>query len=120
MKSSRSFEVAREFLGKKVEVVIDRPMGSKHPKHGFFYEANYGCVPGTKVPDGGELDAYYLGVDKSIKKARGRCIAIIHRLDDDDDKLAIIPDNCQEISDEEILKSVYFQEQWFEHKIVRE
>ena len=43
---------AKDFLGKKVEVVIDRPLGSKHPKHGFTYEVNYGYIPDTKSPDG--------------------------------------------------------------------
>lgn len=47
---------ARDFLGQEVEVVVDRPLGSKHPKHGFAYEANYGYIPGTKSPDGEELE----------------------------------------------------------------
>lgn len=60
MKDSESLKIAKKFLGKEVAAVIDRPLGSKHPEHGFVYEANYGYVPGTKVPDGGELDAYFL------------------------------------------------------------
>jgi len=51
---------AKDFLGKEVKVIMDRPLGSKHPKHGFEYEANYGYVPNTISPDGEELDAYYL------------------------------------------------------------
>ncbi len=110
---------AKQFLGKEVEVIIDRPLGSKHPKHGFIYEVNYGYVPNTKSPDGEELDAYYLGVDISLKKAIGICVAIIHRINDDDDKLIVVSNDNRDISNEEIDKLTNFQEQWFEHQIVR-
>jgi inorganic pyrophosphatase len=109
---------AEDFLGKEVEVIIDRPLGSKHPKHGFKYETNYGYVPNTKSPDGEELDAYYLGVDKPLKKAKGICIAIIHRTNDVDDKLVIVPEGTK-LTNEEIEKDTNFQEQWFKHRIVR-
>ncbi len=113
-----SLELARNYLGKKVEVTMDRPMGSKHPKHGFSYEVNYGFVDGIKSADGDNLDAYYLGVDEPLESGVGVCIAIIHRLKDDDDKLVVVPDG-RELSDEEIEKAVKFQEQWFEHEILR-
>ena len=51
-----------EFLNKKVTVKMDRPMGSKHPKHGFIYPVNYGYIPNTLSGDFEELDAYVLGV----------------------------------------------------------
>ncbi len=111
--------MARKYLGKEVEIIIDRPLESKHPVHNFLYEANYGYIPGTKAPDGEELDAYYLGVDKPVKKERGKCIAIIHRLKDDDDKLIIVPPELEKMEDEEISKAVHFQEQWFEYQILR-
>lgn len=111
--------IAKEFLGKEVDVIIDRPLGSKHPKHGFVYEVNYGYIPNTKSADGEELDAYYLGVDKPLKKGRGVCIAIIHRTNDDDDKLIVVSKEKENITDEEINKLTNFQEQWFEHVIIR-
>ena len=119
MRKSKSFILARKYLGKELELIIDRPLNSKHPKHGFLYEANYGFVPGTEAPDGEEIDAYYLAVDKPVKKAKGKCIAIVHRLKDDDDKLVVVPLDKENITDKEILETVYFQEQWFKHKIVR-
>lgn len=45
-----------------LEVTIDRPFGSKHPKHGFIYPINYGYVPNTISGDGEELDCYILGL----------------------------------------------------------
>ncbi|MFA5947315.1 MAG: inorganic diphosphatase [Patescibacteria group bacterium] len=116
--NEKSLSIAREFLGKTVEVVMDRPLGSKHPKHGFVYEANYGFIPGTKSPDGEELDAYYLGASEPVEAVFGRCIAIIHRLNDDDDKCIVVPEGI-ELSDEQIEKLTNFQEQYFKHVIIR-
>jgi inorganic pyrophosphatase len=116
--NSTSLEIARKFLGKKVHLIFDRPLGSKHPKHGFVYELNYGYIPGVLAPDGEELDAYYLDTNQSLEEVDGVVIAIIHREDNDDDKLVVAPEGV-DFSDEEIIKSTYFQEKWFKSKIVR-
>lgn len=108
----------KEYLNKMVKVKIDRPLGSKHPKHGFEYELNYGYVPNTISGDGEELDCYVLGVEKPVDEYEGRCIAIIHRLNDDDDKLIIVPEGMK-YTDEEITKLTYFQEQYFKSIIIR-
>lgn len=34
-------------IGKMVTVKMDRPMGSRHPKHNFIYPVNYGYIPNT-------------------------------------------------------------------------
>lgn len=107
-----------QYLGKKVSVLIDRPLGSKHPKHGFVYEVNYGYVPNTISGDGEELDAYVLGVDEPLNSFEGICIAIIHRTNDDDDKLIVVPEGII-LSNEEIEKQTLFQEKWFEHVLIK-
>lgn len=109
---------AKGFLGKTVTIVMDRSLGSKHPKHGYVYPINYGFVPETKSPDGGELDAYVLGVDVPLEEFSGYCIAVIHRLNDDDDKLIVVPEGKQ-MSNEEIRQAVHFQEQFFQSEIIR-
>ena len=109
---------SREFLGQMVNVKMDRPMGTKHPKHGFVYEVNYGFIPNTISGDGEEMDAYVLGIDKPLNTFNGCCIAIIHRTDDDDDKLVIVPDG-KNFSDEYIETKTAFQEKWFKHIIIR-
>lgn len=116
--NSKSLALAQQFLGKEVEVVFDRPRGSKHPKHGFIYEVNYGYLEGVKAPDGEDLDAYYIGTDQSLQRATGIVKAIVHRLDNDDDKLVVMPKDVS-MTDEEIDRAVYFQEQWFKHRIYR-
>ena len=83
---------SKDYLNQTVTIKIDRPFGSKHPKHGFIYPVNYGFVPGVISGDGEELDAYLLGVFEPVKDFTGQCIAIIHRTNDDDDKLIVVPD----------------------------
>ncbi|NNM83715.1 inorganic pyrophosphatase [Candidatus Parcubacteria bacterium] len=109
---------ATDYLGKMITIEIDRVLSSKHPKHGFVYEINYGFVPGTVSPDGEELDAYLLGVDTPIKTFTGRCIAVIHRTNDDDDKLIVVPEG-KDFSDDDIRALTHFQEQFFKSEIVR-
>jgi inorganic pyrophosphatase len=84
--------IPTRFLGKTVTVRMDRPMGSRHPRHGFLYPVNYGYVPGVLGEDGEELDAYVLGVFEPLSEFTGRCVAIIHRTNDRDDKLVIAPE----------------------------
>jgi inorganic pyrophosphatase len=74
----------RACLNQLVHIKIDRPLGSPHPQHGFIYPVNYGYVPNTLAPDGDDLDAYVLGIFDPIEEFTGRCIAIVHRFDDDD------------------------------------
>lgn len=107
-----------DYLGKTVTIQIDRQLGSKHPKHGFVYELNYGFVPDTVAPDGEELDAYLLGVDIPVETYTGRCIAVIHRTNDDDDKLVVVPEG-KEFSDDAIRTLMHFQERFFTSEIVR-
>ena len=108
----------RDYIGKIVDVVMDRPLGTKHPKHGFIYEVNYGYIPNTVSGDGEELDAYVLGEHKPLEKFTGQVIAIIHRTNDDDDKLIVVREG-KNYTDEQIRALTEFQEQWFESVIIR-
>ena len=107
-----------DYLNKIVKVKIDRPLGSKHPKYDFIYPVNYGFIPNTVSGDGEELDCYVLGVFEPLEEFEGRCIAVIHRTNDDDDKLIIVPDG-KDYSDEQIEDFVEFQEKYFEYEIIR-
>lgn len=110
--------MSKKYLGKIVEVKMDRVMGSKHPKHGFIYPVNYGYIPNTISGDGEELDAYVLGVFEPVENFKGEVIAIIHRINDNDDKLVVVPEN-KNYTDQQIRALTEFQEQWFESEIVR-
>ena len=109
---------SKAYIGTMVEVKMDRPMGSKHPNYGFIYPVNYGYVPNTVSGDGAELDCYVLGVFESLNTYKGKCIAVIHRTNDNDDKLVIVPEN-NEYSDDAIKDLTEFQERFFQSVIIR-
>lgn len=80
-------------IGQKVKIVIDRPLGSYHPKrHDMLYMLNYGYIEGIIAPDGEGQDAYVLGVDKPIMEFTGIVVAIIHRLNDIEEKWILAPE----------------------------
>ncbi len=105
-------------IGDIVTVTVDRPLGSYHPKHkDMYYPINYGYVAGIMAPDGEEQDAYILGIDKAVESFTGKIIAIIHRLDDVEDKWVVCPESMT-FSREEIMEKVKFQEQYFQSEII--
>lgn len=108
-----------EYIGKIVDIEIDRPLGSRHPKYkDFIYPINYGFVPNTVSGDGMEIDCYVIDLDKPVKRLVGRCIAIINRLNDKENKL-VVTEKDLEYSDEEILEKVNFQEKFFISELIR-
>lgn len=108
----------KEYIGKIIKIKIDRQLGSKHPKHGFIYPVNYGYLEGVISGDGEELDCYLLGVFNPLDEYEGKCIAVLHRLDDNDDKLIVVPLD-KEYDDRQIDALVEFQEQYFKYIIIR-
>jgi inorganic pyrophosphatase len=106
-----------QYLGKEVEVTIDRKKGSLHPEYGFVYPINYGYIKGTVSGDGKEIDAFILGVDELLDVFIGVCIAIVERLDDNDPKLIVVPAG-KKYTCEEIEKEIYFQEKYFTHILI--
>lgn len=112
-------EMLKNFpLGKSVTVTVDRPLGSFHPEHkDMYYPINYGYIEGVFAPDGEEQDAYILGISEPIEKFTGKVIAIIHRLDDAEDKWVVCPDD-KIFTEQEIMKQVEFQEKYFKTQII--
>lgn len=108
----------KEYLNKVIKVKIDRKLGSKHPKYNYIYPLNYGYVPNTISGDGEELDCYVLGVFEPISEFEGKCIALIQRMNDNDDKLIIVPKD-KSYTDDAIEALIEFQERYFKHKLVR-
>lgn len=105
-------------LGKTVNVIIDRPLGSYHPKHkNIYYSVNYGYVPDIIAPDGEGQDVYVLGVTEPIESFVGKVIAIIRRIDDVEDKWVVAPEEMKFTKDE-IMKQVEFQERFFRTEII--
>lgn len=106
-------------IGKIVIGTIDRPLGSVHPKYKHIkYYLNYGYVNGVMAADNEEQDIYLLGVDKPVASFEGEVIAVIHRKDDIEDKWIVVPKGLI-FTDEEILRSVMFQEKYFDIEVYR-
>ncbi len=104
-------------IGDIVKVIVDRPLGTFHPKHkDIYYSVNYGYIPGVIALDGEEQDAYILGVNQPVKEFIGKVIAIIHRFDDVEEKWVVAPAHTSFTKDE-IIRQVNFQEQYFRTEI---
>lgn len=104
-------------LGKEVKVIIDRPIGSTHPEHNdLIYKVNYGYIEDVMGKDDEEQDAYILGVYSPVEVFQGRVIAIIHRLNDKEDKWVVAPEGVK-FSKHEIMQFVEFQEKYFNSEI---
>lgn len=102
---------------KMVDVVVDRPIGSVHPKYeDMIYPLNYGFIPNVFGGDGEELDVYLMGLNVPVKEYKAKVIAIVHRHNDVEDKLVAAPEGMSFMK-MEIEDAVRFQEQYFESEI---
>ena len=104
-------EIIYKLLGQRVHVEVDRPMGYLHGD--IPYTLNYGYIPHILAPDGEEQDAYILGIDHPLDRFTGTVIAVIHRLDDVEDKWVVTPEGSNFTKDQ-IRSAVHFQEQYFD------
>lgn len=112
--------LVNSYLGKTVKIIIDRPLGSVHPKHkDLIYPVNYGYIPNVFADDGEELDVYLLGVDEPVTEYVAEIISVIYRHNDLEDKLVAAPLGVK-YSKREIEEKVYFQEQYFDSEIEME
>ena len=111
--------LVRDIIGRTVRGTIDRPIGSRHPRYpDTAYPVNYGFVDGVIAGDGENQDACVLGSDEPIESFEGRVIAVYHRMDDVEDKWVVSLDGS-DYPDEEILRTIRFQEQYFKGELLR-
>lgn len=108
----------KELLGEKVEVVIDRPLGSTNPNHGTIYPVNYGFLPKTFEHEK-EIKAYVLGEFEPLKSFTGYVIAVIHRVTENVCKLVVTKEKKQ-YSKEQIEALTEFKERFHQSKVIME
>ena len=109
--------LVKSYLGKTVDIKIDRPIGSIHPERpGLPYPVNYGHIPHVLGGDGDELDVYLLGVEVPVEEYTARIIGIVHRRNDVEDKLVAAPEGFH-YNPKKISEAVRFQEQYYESEI---
>ncbi len=100
-------------FGRKVSGTVDRPLGSRHPRHPeMVYPINYGYVDGVFAGDGAEQDVYLFGTDRPLQTYTGTVAGVYHRLNDCEDKW-IVSLNGEIPGRDEILEKIAFQEQYF-------
>jgi hypothetical protein len=100
-----------EWIGAAVHVVVDRPLGARHPLSGLSYPVNVGFVPDTVALDGEPVDAYVLGPLVAVAEARGTVVAVVRRHDDVEDKLVVAASGVWDARS--VASAVAFNEQWF-------
>lgn len=117
MKKDNYHEHLKSLLHTKVKVIIDRPINSVHPAHkDIVYTVNYGFIKDIIALDNEYQDAYVLGVNKEVKEYEGEVIAIIHRLNDNEDKLVV---SNVDFNKEEIKRLTNFQEKYFDIEVIK-
>ena len=106
--------LVKSYLGKTVDIKIDRPIGYVHQKekYSLTYPINYGYIQGVLGGDGEELDVYLLGVDKPVSEYKAKIIGIVHRENDVEDKLIAAPENII-FNQAQIAEAIHFQEQYY-------
>ena len=114
MTSEERKTLVKSYLGKTVDIKIDRPIGYVHKKENYSltYPINYGYIPGVIGGDGEELDVYLLGVNEPVTEYKAKIIATAHREDDVEDKLVAAPIGLN-LTKEEIERAIHFQEQYY-------
>ena len=102
-----------EWVGRTIDIVVDRPLGSAHPRDpDFVYEVNYGYIPGTMAPDGHPIDVYVLGATQPLERCSAQVIAVIRRRDDVEDKIVVAMSGEWNVAS--IAAATAFQEQYFD------
>ena len=104
----------KSYLGKEIDIEIDRPIGFIHKKEKYSleYKINYGFIPGVLGGDGEELDVYLLGVTEPVGKYHCKVIAIAHRENDVEDKLIAAPVGIT-FTKNQVAEAVNFQEHYY-------
>ena len=110
--------LVKSYLGKMVDIKIDRPIGYVHKKENYCltYPINYGYIPGVIGGDGEELDVYLLGVNEPVTEYKAQIIGIAHRENDVEDKLVAAPSSLN-FTKKEIERAIHFQEQYYKTHI---
>ena len=87
----------RSYLGRVIDVKIDRPIGYIHRKEKYDL-------------------LYVLGIDTPVEECRVRIIGIAHRENDVEDKLIGAPEGMS-FTAEQIAEQIAFQERYYKTHI---
>ena len=104
-------------LGRHVRVTVDRQLGTRHPEHrDLVYALNYGYVSDVLAADNEWQDAYVWGVREPVVSFEGEVVAVIHRLNDVEDKWVVAAEGTK-VTEAEIRQGTQFMERFYKSQI---
>lgn len=117
--TQKLIEEYKSIIGKTVEVVMDRPIGARHPKHPeIVYPINYGYIENLIGGDGEEQDVYVLDKAEATDRCKAKVVAVVHRFDDDECKW-VASFTGEMHTAKEIEDAIRFQEQFHDGIIIQ-
>ena len=109
--------LAESYLGKIVDIKINMPIGSVLSGHqNITYPINHGFLPNIFNSFGKELGIYLIGVDIPVEKYTAQIVGIVHRYNDDEDRLIAVPEGLS-YTYSEIFEAIHFQEQYYKSEL---
>ncbi|MBR3364786.1 MAG: GNAT family N-acetyltransferase [Solobacterium sp.] len=108
----------KEWLGRTVTVITDRPYGSFHPHlPDVLYPVNYGYIRELAVQEGMFQDAYIIGPTEPVEEFTGIVTGIVYRKDDEVSRWIVTP-AAAVYSHEAIISLIGFEEQYYDCRIL--
>ena len=105
-------------LGRHVRVTVDRPIGTRHPeRRDTVYRLNYGYVADVLAADNEWQDAYIWGVKEPLPVFEGEVVAVIHRLNDVEDKWVVAAPGTR-LTAEDVRAATAFTEQYYQSVVL--
>lgn len=108
----------KEWLGKTVTVIVDRPYGSFHPHlPDVLYPVNFGYIRELAGREGIFQDAYVIGPEEPVEHFRGIVAGILYRREDDVSRW-IVAGAAEMIDRERVISLIGFEEQYYDCRII--
>ncbi|MDR2090175.1 MAG: leucine-rich repeat protein [Clostridiales bacterium] len=109
---------AQKNIEKTFKVIVDRSMGTEHPKHkGTIYPINYGYIEDLVAGDGEEQDVYIIDGTEPLNETMVKIIAVVFRKNDNETKWVGVIGNNNYTKDE-IKNRIAFQERYYDIEII--
>ena len=119
-KYSFALDEAKNVIGKKYHIFIDRTIGSIHPKHPeIIYPINYGYIKDLIGGDGEEQDVYVIDSTVAKEEEDVKIIALVFRQNDNETKWIGVSKENNLYNNKEIFDSIFFQEQFYNSFVIK-